>query len=305
MKIIKFLCVVLTVLSVCISAHAYAPISKISCQHNSFTGAGTDACSVYMSGKASSTDSVAISSNNPNAVVSSSKVYITRGYQSGGFSISIAAVSTTQNAIIKATFGGKSVTYGITLNAVATASSADTLSAITCQSSSFTSQGTDSCSVRLTAAATANDTVKLTSSDSNVVPTPSVTIAKGSSTAAFSINVAAVTTQQTATISATLGSSVVRSSLNLYPPTATIQHKVTLSWSAPAPNGDAIAGYHVYRSAGSNTAKFGEISAQSTTTYIDTNVTSGSAYTYVIRSVDANGVESSNSNSTVVTIPTP
>jgi hypothetical protein len=292
-------------LGVSIYAHAATSLGKISCQHNTFTGAGTDLCSVYMTGSVSSTDSIAVSSNNPNAVLSSSKVWVTLGHQSGGLAIKVASVTTTQKAVITATFGGKSVTYGITLTPATSSPAADKLGTITCQSSSFTSQGTDSCSVKLTAAATANDTVKLTSNDSNAVPTASVSIVKGSTSAAFSIRVAAVTTQQAATITATLGSSVVKDSLTLYPSSASAKHKVTLNWSAPKPNGVTLAGYHVYRSSGSNTTNFSEVSAQSATSYVDTNVTGGASYTYVVRSVDTEGVESSNSNSTVVTIPSP
>lgn len=305
MKLTIFFGAVLAALGMSVPAHATPSLSKISCQYNSFTGAGTDACSVYLTGDvSSSTDTVAISSNNPNVVVSTSKAYVTGGHRTGGFALTIASVNTTQTAIITATFDGKSVTYGVTLDAVTSAPS-DTLSAISCEATSFTSQGTDSCSVSLTAAATANDTLKLTSNNSNAVPTASVSIAKGSTSVGFSITVAAVTTQQTATITATLGSSAVRYTLTLYPPTVPVQHKVSLSWNAPQPNGDAVVGYHVYRSAGANTTNFAEITAQSATTYVDTNVSSGSSYTYAVRSVDANGVESSDSNITVVTIPTP
>lgn len=305
MKVSIFCGAPLVALGLSLSAHAVTSLNRISCQHNSVSGAGTDACSVYMSRDVFNTDSVTLSSNNPNAVLSASKVYVSGGHQTAGFSIAIAAVTTTQKAAITATFNGKSITYGITLNPVTADPVPDALSAIKCQASSFTSQGTDSCSVNLTSAATVNDTVTLTSSDANAVPTASVSIAKGSTTAAFSIAVAGVTTQQIATITAALGSSAVTDSLTLYPPSAPITHDVALSWSAPQPNGDAIAGYHVYRSAGSNTTNFSQISAPSTTNYVDSNVTSGSSYTYVIRSVDIDGVESSNSNTTVATIPTP
>jgi fibronectin type 3 domain-containing protein len=112
-----------------------------------------------------------------------------------------------------------------------------------------------------------------------------------------------VTAQQTATITATLGASTARYTLTLYPPNAPAQHTVSLTWDAPESNGDAVAGYHIYRSAGSNTTSFAEISAQSTTSFVDTDVSGGSSYTYVVRSVDADGVESSDSNTAVVTVP--
>jgi hypothetical protein len=132
----------------------------------------------------------------------------------------------------------------------------------------------------------------------------SVSIAKGITSAGFSIEVAAGTAQETATITATLGNSTVSYTLALYPPNVPAQQTVTLSWNAPEPDGDAIAGYHIDRSAGPETTDFAEISVQSTTIYVDTDVSSGSWYTYVVLSVDNNGVESSNSNTAVVAVPT-
>lgn len=300
MKMFKFFGACLLALGLSVSAHATPSLSKISCQHNTFTGAGTDACSVYMNGNVSSTDSVTLTSNDANAALSSSKVYVTSGHQAGVFTIKVASVTTTQKAVITATYGGKSVTYAVTLNASTTSS--PTLSNITCPASSFTSQGTDSCSINLSAAATSSETVTVTSNDSSAVPTASVAISSGKTTAGFTVTVAAVTTQQTATITAKMGTSAVNYALTLYPAT---QHHVSLSWSAPQPNGDTVTGYHVYRSVGSNTLNFSQVSAASATSYVDTNVNAGSSYTYAVRSVDAEGVESVNSNTAVATVPTP
>jgi fibronectin type 3 domain-containing protein len=79
---------------------------------------------------------------------------------------------------------------------------------------------------------------------------------------------------------------------------------VKLSWNAPTPTSDPIAGYHVYRTAagGSNYAALSS-SVDTQTTYTDTTVQSGNTYDYVVKSVDKKGVESAPSNATAVTVP--
>jgi fibronectin type 3 domain-containing protein len=79
-------------------------------------------------------------------------------------------------------------------------------------------------------------------------------------------------------------------------PPPVVQHKVTLTWVAPLTSADPVIGYHVYRNGG-------YLATVDPTTYIDTNVVSGATYTYTVRSIDASGIESINSNSTEATIP--
>jgi fibronectin type 3 domain-containing protein len=79
-------------------------------------------------------------------------------------------------------------------------------------------------------------------------------------------------------------------------------HQVDLSWVAPSNSSVPIAGYHVYRAAGTGGfATIGSVSTQ--TAYTDTGVQSGSTYQYYVTSVDSSGVESTPSNTTTVTIP--
>ncbi len=66
---------------------------------------------------------------------------------------------------------------------------------------------------------------------------------------------------------------------------------------------DPIAGYHVYRSAGSSSNYSMLSSLDTQTTYTDTTVQSGSTYDYIVKSVDTKGVESAPSNPISVTIP--
>jgi len=73
------------------------------------------------------------------------------------------------------------------------------------------------------------------------------------------------------------------------------QHEVDLSWAAPS--GASVSGYHVYRATGSSTSyQVLNSSITSSTSYADKSVTSGTAYTYYVTSVNSSGQESSPSN---------
>jgi hypothetical protein len=81
-------------------------------------------------------------------------------------------------------------------------------------------------------------------------------------------------------------------------------HQVTLIWDAPSSSTDPVAGYHVYRSNGGSSAyTLLNSSVDTQTTYVDTNVQSGATYYYIVKSVDAAGVESTASNGATATIP--
>lgn len=80
------------------------------------------------------------------------------------------------------------------------------------------------------------------------------------------------------------------------------QHEVDLSWAAPS--GASVSGYHVYRATGSSTSyQVLNSSITSSTSYADKSVTSGTAYTYYVTSVNSSGQESSPSNKISVNIP--
>ncbi|MFZ0745003.1 MAG: choice-of-anchor D domain-containing protein [Terracidiphilus sp.] len=83
-----------------------------------------------------------------------------------------------------------------------------------------------------------------------------------------------------------------------------VPHEVELTWEAPGSSSDPVAGYHVYRSPAGGTS-YQQVSsiAATQTTYSDNSVASGQAYDYIVKSVDASGVESAPSNMTSVNIP--
>jgi hypothetical protein len=129
-----------------------------------------------------------------------------------------------------------------------------------------------------------------------------------------------LTSGQTASLSATFapaaagsvtGSVSVTSNASNSPATITLSgtgvqpvaHSASLSWIASP---STVIGYHVYRatiSGGPYTLL--NSSLVSTTQYSDANVQSGQTYYYVVTAVDSSNQESSYSNQSSATIPTP
>jgi len=80
-------------------------------------------------------------------------------------------------------------------------------------------------------------------------------------------------------------------------------HQVDLSWTAPSSTPDPVKGYNVYRSTGSGAMTLMNSSINTTTSYVDSSVASGTSYNYVVKSVGTSGVESVGSNQIEVAVP--
>jgi hypothetical protein len=81
------------------------------------------------------------------------------------------------------------------------------------------------------------------------------------------------------------------------------QHSVSLSWNAST---STVAGYNVYRGSQSGGPYVAVTSApDASTSYIDSSVTAGQTYYYVVTAVDSGGTESVYSNQVPAVIPTP
>ena len=79
------------------------------------------------------------------------------------------------------------------------------------------------------------------------------------------------------------------------------QHTVTLNWDAST--SASVIGYYIYRSTTSGQFTKLNSTAESQTTYEDTNVAGGLTYNYVVTAVDSAQIESMTSNQVSVTIP--
>ncbi len=108
--------------------------------------------------------------------------------------------------------------------------------------------------------------------------------------------------QRTATLSITDNASNSPQTVSL---TGTGCPDVILSWAASATPG--VVGYDIYRGTASRGESGTPIDSApaNITTFVDANVKAGTTYYYVLRSVDANGVQSPASNETKATVPIP
>ncbi|WP_348266528.1 choice-of-anchor D domain-containing protein [Edaphobacter paludis] len=82
-----------------------------------------------------------------------------------------------------------------------------------------------------------------------------------------------------------------------------IAHEVDLSWLPPSSSPDPVVGYNIYRSVGGG--GFTQLNSviSLAAAYVDNTVASAVTYGYVVKSVDASGVESTASNEFQITIP--
>jgi hypothetical protein len=80
-----------------------------------------------------------------------------------------------------------------------------------------------------------------------------------------------------------------------------VSHSVTLTWTAST---STVSGYNVYRSSVSG-GPYTKLNSSliASTTYVDSAVTSGQTYYYVVTSVDSSNVESANSAEVSANIP--
>ena len=84
----------------------------------------------------------------------------------------------------------------------------------------------------------------------------------------------------------------------------TASYSVSLSWSAPPSSTVPVVGYKVFRALeGSSTYTVLNSIVDTQTAYVDSTVAAGSAYAYIVESVDSSGTLSAPSNMFTVTIP--
>src|SRR5262249_50700117 len=92
-----------------------AALSSLSCANGSFTGAGSDACTVSLTA-AAPTGGLAVSlSSSSSSVTLPASIVIPSGSTAATFSASVAAVSSSQTATITAAAAGISRSFALSL----------------------------------------------------------------------------------------------------------------------------------------------------------------------------------------------
>ena len=103
----------------------------------------------------------------------------------------------------------------------------------------------------------------------------------------------------TFTSNSTTGS---KSIVNLSGTGTTVQHQVSLTWSAPVNSPVPVTDYNVYRATGTSSS-YQLLDSTGSTSYVDLTVQANTVYTYYVTSVDSAGAQSSPSHHISVTVP--
>jgi len=280
-----------------------ATLSALSCSNASMTGAGSDACTVTLSGPAGSGGlSVSLASSNA-AVVVPATVVVPANASSAGFTATVSSVSTGQAVTLTASAGGVSKSFALQLNAAVPTL---TISPASLAFGNVTVNTASTLPVTLTSTGTAPVTINsatlsgtgFTMSGATFPVTLNPSLAITLDVQFDPATAGAVTGQLTIQSNSSTNGTVV---IGL---TGTGEsHYVDLSWQAPGSSADPVAGYHIYRSTGGSAYQLLNSSLDTQTTYVDSNVQSGQSYDYIVKSVDSSGVESTSSNQAAATIP--
>ena len=283
-----------------------AALSSFVCANTSLTGAVSDACTVGLSGPAPSTGFAVNLASSSGSVSLPASVLIPANATSASFAASATAVTTTQTITLQASAGGVTQSVTLQLNAVAPVLTVNAtsvnfgsvnLNTPSTQSVVLSSTGTGAVTVSGASASGTGFSITGGSFPITLNPGQSATLnvqfdptATGSATGQLTI----VSNSSTATTML-----IALSGTGL-----SVTHSVTLTWDPPSSSTDPVANFSVYRASGGSTSyqSIGSTPA-SQTTYVDNTVVSGQTYDYVVRSVDASGVQSSPSNMTAATIP--
>jgi hypothetical protein len=281
---------------------APSTLSALSCGTGSYAGAGTDACTVSLTGAAPSGGfAVALSSNNSSVTVPAS-VTVASGATSAAFSSSVSAVTTSQSATITATAGGLTQTFAIQLGTA--------VGSLSVNASSVPFGG-------IVVNSTAAQSVTLTAGASPVTVSAASITGTGFSVSGMTFPVT-LNAGQTATLNIefaplasgsytgqlTISSNCAGGSISVSLSGTGDPHEVQLSWDPPSGSTVPVVGYNIYRAvAGNPSYVLINTAEDSQTTYLDATVVHATSYVYYVVSVDSSGVQSVASNTTSVTIP--
>jgi hypothetical protein len=103
--------------AIALSGAGMPTLTAFSCTTSSYTGAGTDTCTVAMSAPAASGGYAINLSSNSSAVTVPSTVTVAAGASSASFSATVSSVTSTQTATLSANTGGTPLTFGLQLKA--------------------------------------------------------------------------------------------------------------------------------------------------------------------------------------------
>lgn len=297
------------------AASTNAALSSISCGEPTVTGAGNDPCEVVLTAAAPSGFKVQIASNNSSATFPVSSLTFTAGTSVYWFHVTTQAVTTQKTVTLTASEGGVSKTFALTLKPAAVTTQPVTVSTLSAGASSIAFGD-----VSLNTASTQSLTLSSTGSKAVVISSLAAT-GTGYSTSGISLPLTiepgksatvdvefdpkqsgAVSGKLTIASDSSAGASTAIS-LSGTGVAASSSYRVSLSWIAPAESELQITGYRVYRAAKGAPYQLLNASLEGSTSYVDSDVESGTAYDYYVESVDSAGASSAPSSVIALSIP--
>jgi trimeric autotransporter adhesin len=190
-------------------------VSGLSCTPTSLSQSGVSTCMVTLNQTAPTGGSSVILASNNTMLAAPASVMVAAGTTSANFSATAAAsIPTNQSATMTATYGGAAKSATISLMAPVL------VSGVTCNPTSLGQSAVSTCTITLNQAArTGGSSVTISSNNALLTVPASVLVAAGASTANFSATAAAsITSNQTATITTTLGGGSKTASISLLGP---------------------------------------------------------------------------------------
>lgn len=128
-------------------------LKGLTCASSSFTGSGTESCTVTLSGTVNRTELVGLTTTN-RAVNVLPDAFVQPGQSRVQFTAPVRAVSSVQTATITAEYGGVSKTFAVELSPAASASPAMTVSPTSVSFGTITLNAPTSKSVIITSSGT-------------------------------------------------------------------------------------------------------------------------------------------------------
>lgn len=184
-----------------------AELSGLNCANATAAGSGSDSCTVSLSTAAPSGGLLVQLSSNTASIKVPASVTISAGETSAQFMAAIMPVASHQAGIISATQGAIVKTFSLALMPPSNGTLAAELKALSCARTSFVGSGKTTCTVSLTTALPTAVTIGIASSGSAIKVPENVAIPAKSTTTSFTATIAAVSSAETLSISATANGS--------------------------------------------------------------------------------------------------
>jgi uncharacterized protein (TIGR03437 family) len=210
-------------------------VSSLSCTPSSLGPNASSTCIVTLTQPAPGGGAgVTLSNTNPTLTVPAS-ITVPAAAVSASFNATTAAISSNASATITASYGASSAAATVSLV------SPVLLTGLTCSPTTLTAAATSTCTLTLNQSAPAGGiTISLSNTNASALSTPvSVSVLAAASTAAFAATASNISTAQSATVGATLGSSSFSATISVQAATTTTTQISFVQATANGPSSSA------------------------------------------------------------------